>query len=141
VQRWVKGTDTVQVDRLVFSGRDRRHRLLAFGNTIAPSRDILVDRLLGVPDGTGVRSFRQALARVDSISGRAIIYWYRVGNTSTGAPLAGRLLMVSTTLMRGAPAELISTSLPCSADCDAAFAVLREFTLGPSTAPEARSAP
>ncbi len=27
VQRWVKGTDTVQVDRLVFSGRDRRHRL------------------------------------------------------------------------------------------------------------------
>ncbi len=24
VQRWVKGTDTVQVDRLVFSGRDRR---------------------------------------------------------------------------------------------------------------------
>jgi exosortase len=141
VQRWVKGTDTVQVDRLVFSGRDRRHRLIADGNSIAPSRNIIVDRLLGVPDGTGVRSFRQALARVDSTSGRAIIYWFRVGSTSTGAPLAGRLLMVSTTLLRGAPAELVSTSVPCSADCDGAFAVLREFVLGPSPASEGRTAP
>jgi exosortase len=134
VQSWVRGIDTVQVDRLVFSGRDRRHRMFAFGNTIAPSKDVILERLLGVPDGTGVRSFRQALARVDSASGRAIIYWFRVGNTSTGAPLAGRLLMIPSTLLRSAPAELISVSLPCSTNCESAFSVLRELVLGPSPA-------
>lgn len=130
VMRWSGAADTVQVDRLVFSGRDRHHKLFADGNAMADRRSVLLDRLLGIPDGQRVRSFRQAIVRVDSTNTRAVLYWFRVGNTTTGVPIVGRLYQVSAFIQRSAPEELVAASVACDVDCTRAFETLRTFVIG-----------
>lgn len=129
-QRWVRQSDTVQVDRLTFSGRDHRHKLLAQGNVMAHGRNLLMDRAIGINEGTRVRSLRQAVVRIDSTENLAVVYWFRVGNSSTGVPLVGRMLQVSASLRRSAPSELVTVSTPCGANCDTAFGTLQEFVMG-----------
>ncbi|MFN8717494.1 MAG: exosortase [Gemmatimonadaceae bacterium] len=135
MQSWTRGVDTVQVDRLIFAGRGPRRKLFADGNAMALRREILLDRPTGVSDGTGIRSFRQAVVRTDSTNTRAMLYWFRVGTSATGVPLVGRLLQVGSALTRSMPAELIVASTPCRDDCTTAFAALSEVVLGPSAAP------
>jgi hypothetical protein len=132
VQTWTRPADTVQVDRLIFSGRGPRRKLFADGNAMGKRRDVLLDRTTGIPDGTGVRSFRQAVVRTDSTSARAVLYWYRVGSSATGLPMVGRLLQVGSALTRGAPGELIVASTACRDDCTGAFSTLSALVLGQS---------
>jgi exosortase len=129
-QLWASSRDTVQVDRLIFSGRDHRHKLLAQGNLMAHERTLLMDRAIGINEGSRVRSLRQAVVRVDSATNRAILYWYRVGDRSTGIPLVGRMKQVIASLTRSAPSELIVVSMICRNDCNAEFASLQTFVIG-----------
>ena len=132
-------TDTIQVDRLIFSGSGPHEKLFADGNVIAEGKDVLLDRAIGVSVGTGVRSVRQAVVRVDSASTRAVLYWYSVGNSATGIPLTGRFLQVGSALTRGVSPELIVVSKPCGNDCNLAFASLNELVLGIRAAPSRKA--
>lgn len=131
VQIWAKGTDTVQVDRLIFSGRDSRHKLFASSNVMAANRAVLLDRVVGLSEGQRVRTLRQAVVRSDSASLRAILYWFRVGDSSVGLPMVGRLLQIPSALTRSAPSELVTTSAACTAACEQAFSLLQSFVLPP----------
>lgn len=130
-ERWDRAGTTVQVDRLMFTGRDQRHKLIASENVIARDRQLVGDRTMGLSEGTRVRSLRQAVVRVDSTQVRAVLYWYRVGSTSTGVPMVARLLQIPSSLLRRAPSELVAVSAPCVEQCDAAFESLRDFVFGP----------
>jgi exosortase len=130
VQEWTRGTERVRVDRLLFSGADHRHKLFAEGNLIARPKNILADRLVAWSDGNQVRSLRQAIVLVDSSETRAALYWFRVGDTSTGLPLVGRMKQGITFVQRGPPPELIAVSMRCTTDCTAAFESLRDVTVG-----------
>ncbi|MBX9856509.1 MAG: exosortase [Gemmatimonadaceae bacterium] len=129
VQLWSNGTDTVQVDRLIFSGRDSRHKLFASSNVMAGSRAVLLDRVVGLSEGQRVRTLRQAVVRVDSTSLRAILYWFRVGNSSVGVPMVGRLMQIPSALTRSAPSELVAASATCTGACEQPFSLLQTFVL------------
>lgn len=131
VQIWANGADTVQVDRLIFSGRDSRHKLFASSNVMAGSRAVLLDRVVGLSEGQSVRTLRQAVVRSDSASLRAILYWFRVGDSSVGLPMVGRLMQIPSALTRSAPSELVTASTVCTEACEQAFSLLQSFVLPP----------
>jgi exosortase len=141
VQYWVRGADTVQVDRLIFSGRDHRHKLFADGNAMDKRQAVLLDKVVGVSVGNTVRSFRQAAVRVDSAENRVILYWFVVGGRSTGVPMVGRLHQSFAFLARSAPAELVAVSAACLQNCETAFEPLQDFVLGDRAVSTARQRP
>jgi exosortase len=129
-QSWAGFADTIQVDRLIFSGRDHKNKLFSDANTLADRRTVLLDRVVGIGTGTSVRTLRQALVRVDSTTNRAVFYWFRIGETSTGLPMVGRAMQVKSALTRGAPSELVAVSAPCTQNCEVVFAALQRFIFG-----------
>jgi EpsI family protein len=126
---YAHGSDSVQVDRLVYSLQSQDVELVSSKNRIAAPQQTIAEWMAG-PLDENLRIVSEAVVRTPS-GVRLVWSWYRVAGSVTSSPLKAKMLELIAFVMRGPPSELITASTPCGKDsCAAARAALFRLVAG-----------
>ena len=126
---YARGSERVQVDRLIYGAQSQDAELVSSENRIAPPKQTISERMVG-PLDDNLRIVSETVVRTPS-GVRLVWSWYRVAGTVTSSPLKAKLFELVTFVTRGPPSELIAASTPCGTDsCSAASATLLSLVAG-----------
>lgn len=130
-ERWTRGNDVVQVDRLLYFEQSQGKELVNSENHIAPD-SLLADAALSPPLDASGRVVRTTLVRTTDGT-RLVWYWYHVAGRDTPSETRAKLLELLAVATRASPSELVTVSTMCAdASCTAARTALRGVVTGGS---------
>jgi EpsI family protein len=129
LERWTRGADEVQVDRLLYVEQSQGKELVNSENRIAPDSLVAGDGLSAPLNGDG-RRVRVAAVRTDA-GIRLVWYWYHVAGRDTHSATDAKLRELVAFARRAPASELVAVSMRCADEkCNGASRTLFEFVTG-----------
>jgi EpsI family protein len=128
-ERWTRGAEDVQVDRLLYVEQSQGKELINSENHIAPDSLVAGDGLSAPLNGDG-RRVRVAAVRTDA-GVRLVWYWYHVAGRDTHSATDAKLRELLAFARRAPASELVAVSMLCTDEqCRAASRSLYTFVTG-----------
>lgn len=128
-ERWTRGSEVVQVDRLLYVEQSQGKELVNSENHIAPDSLVAGDGLSAPLNGDG-RRVRVAAVRTDA-GVRLVWYWYHVAGRDTHSATDAKLRELVAFARRAPASELVAVSMLCTDEkCRGASRTLYTFVTG-----------